>query len=303
MLDEGRRRDAAANTFANTFLGAAFALGAAQSPEALVSSGKEAAPGFANMQRLMDPRKKRKDLDLQRVAHSARNRKLKTFKEFVEEASLIEAKTSHRDTIGHKEYDAWKDEVASHHAEHGHTKGVSKRTFGDTEYEMRNKAGSGKPKVWAASKVSDRKASSKKRRENLKPISDDEFLSHAKRNLEPNAKEVAAAAADVERRGMERKTTEAQKATKKTGEPHDVDHMNPQPTRRRPENQPRFQAVSPGDSNANKRVLKRSENTGKQDRPPKKGEPGYGLTRAAAIKSSIEGGKKLLSKIDSALKA
>lgn len=88
MLDEGRKRDAAANAV----LALSFAANAAQSPQALVSSGKDAAPGFANMQRLMDPRKKRKDLDLQRVSHSARNRKLKTFKEFVEEAYIIEAK-------------------------------------------------------------------------------------------------------------------------------------------------------------------------------------------------------------------
>jgi hypothetical protein len=85
MLEEGRRRDAAANAV----LGAAFALSAAQSPQSLVKSGHIEAPGVAGMQRLMDPRKKRKDLDLQRVSHSARN---KTFKEFVEEAYLIEAK-------------------------------------------------------------------------------------------------------------------------------------------------------------------------------------------------------------------
>ena len=71
MLDEGRKRDAAANAV----LALSFAANAAQSPQSLVSSGKVEAPGVANMQRLMDPRKKRKDLDLQRVAHSARNRK------------------------------------------------------------------------------------------------------------------------------------------------------------------------------------------------------------------------------------
>lgn len=71
MLDEGRKRDAAANAV----LALSFAANAAQSPQSLVSSGKVEAPGVANMQRLMDPRRKRKDLDLQRVAHSARNRK------------------------------------------------------------------------------------------------------------------------------------------------------------------------------------------------------------------------------------
>jgi len=85
MLSEGRKRDAAANAV----LALSFAANAAQSPQALVKSGSIEAPGVAGMQRLMDPRKKRKDLDLQRVSHSARN---KTFKEFVEEAYLIEAK-------------------------------------------------------------------------------------------------------------------------------------------------------------------------------------------------------------------
>jgi hypothetical protein len=85
MLSEGRKIDAAANAV----LALSFAANAAQSPQALVKSGSIEAPGVANMQRLMDPRKKRKDLDLQRVSHSARN---KTFKEFVEEAYLIEAK-------------------------------------------------------------------------------------------------------------------------------------------------------------------------------------------------------------------
>lgn len=86
MLSEGRKRDAAANAV----LALSFAANAAQSPQSLVSSGKVEAPGVAGMQRLMDPRKKRKDLDLQRVSHSARNRKMKTFKEFVEEAYLFE---------------------------------------------------------------------------------------------------------------------------------------------------------------------------------------------------------------------
>jgi hypothetical protein len=300
MLDEARKRE----KVANAFLAATMAASAAQSPKDFVRTGHVESPGTALMQMWAKKRgEAERNLDSGRVSHPARNRKKKTFEEFVSEAYLIEAKKTHRDAIGHKEYDAWKDEVVSHHAEHGHAKGVSKRTFDGIEYEMRNKAGSGKPKIWAASKVSDRKASAKKRRESLKPISDDEFLSHAKRNLEPNAKEVAAVAADVERTGKERKRKGAKESTKKTGEPYDVDHMNPQPTRRRPENQPRFQAVSPGDSNANKRIMKRSENTGKQDRPPKKGEPGYGLTRAGAIRKSTQSGKELLSKIDAALKA
>jgi hypothetical protein len=45
MLDEGRKRDAAANAV----LALSFAANAAQSPQSLVSSGKVEAPGVANM--------------------------------------------------------------------------------------------------------------------------------------------------------------------------------------------------------------------------------------------------------------
>jgi len=53
-----------------------FALSAGQSPKAFIRSGHIEAPGFAGMQRLMDPRKKSKNLDLGRVSHPARNKKL-----------------------------------------------------------------------------------------------------------------------------------------------------------------------------------------------------------------------------------
>lgn len=57
-------------------LATSFALSAGQSPEALIRSGHIEGPGIAGMQRLMNPRKKPKDLDLGRVSHSARNKKL-----------------------------------------------------------------------------------------------------------------------------------------------------------------------------------------------------------------------------------
>lgn len=296
MLDEARKRE----KVANAFLLATLSASAAQSPRDFVRTGFDAAPGVAEIQRTIgNPRKQRKDLDNPRVV----SRGAKTFKEFVEEAYLVEAKTTHRDAIGHEDYDAWRDEVASHHGQHGHIRGVSKKTFNGVEYEMRNKARSGKPKIWAASKVSDRKASAKKRSKSLKPISDDEFLRHLNRNLEPNAREVAAAASDFERQGLKNKRREAKKSTEKTGEAHDVDHMNPQPTRRNPKYRERYQAVHPGHSNANTRVLPRKKNTGKQDRSPRRGEAGFGLTRAGAIQQSIRGGRELLAKIDAALKA
>lgn len=88
MLSEGRKRDAAANAV----LALSFAANAAQSPESLVTSGKTAAPSLPLMGELMRKRKEaNRNLDSPRVSEPARNRKKKTFKEFVEEAYLIEA--------------------------------------------------------------------------------------------------------------------------------------------------------------------------------------------------------------------
>jgi hypothetical protein len=87
MLQEGRKRDAAANAL----LGLAFAASAAQSPKDLVRSGHIESPGVQLMSRMMAKRKEAdRNLDTGRVSHPARNRKVKTFKEFVEETYLIE---------------------------------------------------------------------------------------------------------------------------------------------------------------------------------------------------------------------
>jgi hypothetical protein len=87
MLSEGRKRDAAANAI----LALSFAANAAQSPQALVRSGNVEAPGIQLMSNMMRKRKEaNRNLDSGRVSHPARNRKMKTFKEFVEEAYLVE---------------------------------------------------------------------------------------------------------------------------------------------------------------------------------------------------------------------
>jgi hypothetical protein len=92
MLSEGRKRDAAANAI----LALSFAANAAQSPQALVRSGNVEAPGIQLMSNMMRKRKEaNRNLDSGRVSHPARNRKMKTFKEFVEEAYLVEAKGQH----------------------------------------------------------------------------------------------------------------------------------------------------------------------------------------------------------------
>ncbi len=82
MLSEGRKRDAAANAV----LALSFAANAAQSPQSFVTSGKTAAPSLPLMGELMRKRKEaNRNLDSSRVSEPARNRKKKTFKEFVEE--------------------------------------------------------------------------------------------------------------------------------------------------------------------------------------------------------------------------
>jgi hypothetical protein len=87
MLDEARKRE----QIANAVLGATFALSAAQSPKDFVRTGSVEAPGTALMQRWGRVRgEAERNLDSGRVV--ARNRKLKTFKEFVEEAYIVEAK-------------------------------------------------------------------------------------------------------------------------------------------------------------------------------------------------------------------
>ena len=87
MLDEARKRE----KVANAVLGATFALSAAQSPQSFVKTGSIEAPGTALMQSYGRKRgEAERNLDSGRVV--ARNRKLKTFKEFVEEAYIVEAK-------------------------------------------------------------------------------------------------------------------------------------------------------------------------------------------------------------------
>ena len=85
MLDEARKRE----KVANAFLAATMALSAAQSPKDFVKTGKIESPGVALMQRWGRVRgEAERNLDSGRVV--SRNKKMKTFKEFVEEAYLYE---------------------------------------------------------------------------------------------------------------------------------------------------------------------------------------------------------------------
>jgi hypothetical protein len=86
MLDEAKKRE----KLANAFLAATMAASAAQSPKDFVRTGHIESPGTALMQIWAKKRgEAERNLDSGRVV--ARNKKLKTFKEFVEESYIVEA--------------------------------------------------------------------------------------------------------------------------------------------------------------------------------------------------------------------
>jgi hypothetical protein len=211
---------------------------------------------------------------------------MKTFKEFVEEAYLIEANNKHG--ISDDEYAKWRNEVASHHTEHGHVRGVSRRTFDGVEYEMRSKAGKGKPKVWAASKTSDRKASAGKRQAiiNKTKLTYDELLTKSKGD-----KERAAAALDAEETGIKKTVKRGRRIQKATGVPQSLGHKQPvQPDDPKPED--------PGHTRSNTQIEPLSPNTAKKNRRPNPGESGHGLTRTQSTTDALRRGDRLLKNID-----
>ena len=87
MLSEAKKRE----KVANALLGLAFATSAAQSPKDFVRTGNIESPGTALMQTWGKKRDEaERNLDSGRVSHPARNKKMKTFREFVGEAYLSE---------------------------------------------------------------------------------------------------------------------------------------------------------------------------------------------------------------------
>jgi hypothetical protein len=87
MLSEAKKRE----KVANALLGLAFATSAAQSPKDFVKTGNIESPGTALMQTWGRRRgEAERNLNSARVSDPARNKKMKTFKEFVGEAYLSE---------------------------------------------------------------------------------------------------------------------------------------------------------------------------------------------------------------------
>jgi len=87
MLSEASKRE----KIANAVLGATFALSAVQSPKDFVRTGNIESHGTALMQTWGRRRgEAERNLNSARVSDPARNKKMKTFKEFVGEAYLYE---------------------------------------------------------------------------------------------------------------------------------------------------------------------------------------------------------------------
>ena len=87
MISEASKRE----KIANAVLGATFALSAAQSPKDFVRTGHIESPGTALMQTWGRRRgEAERNLNSARVSDPARNKKMKTFREFLEEAYLSE---------------------------------------------------------------------------------------------------------------------------------------------------------------------------------------------------------------------
>ena len=256
MLDEARKRE----KVANAFLLATLAASAAQSPKDFVRTGHVESPGTALMQMWGKKRgEAERNLDHGRVSHPARNRKKKTFEEFVSEAYLPEQSRE----------DAEKKRLVKDNPD---------------EWRVRN-VGGGK---WTTKRKESISGQGKRRSQRLKGMSYQEILTFAKRNLKGKPSELAKVAQKIEREQKAAQTREARKKTQETGTKHVVDHNQPQQDKRRPENRERFERVAPGDVSSNRRVVSEPENLAKGSKPPKKGETGYGTTRSGAVSKIVK---------------
>jgi hypothetical protein len=274
MLDEARKRE----KVANAFLAATMALSAAQSPKDFVKTGKIESPGVALMQRWGRVRgEAERNLDSGAVV--PRNKKMKTFKKFVEEAYLIEGRRF----------------VPKHEAQ------VKFDKMSPEEREKRSLRNSGANHGGWGTKLKDSLEKQRKRRSKiLNPLTKDELESQAKRDLSrKNPSELSAIAIDSEENARKKQKAAARRLTKKTGVKHVEDHIQPlQQDKRIPKYRERFERVSPGDVASNLQVTSEPKNLRKGSKPPKKGQRGYGTTRAGAIGQRLDTAQKFSDKLD-----
>lgn len=199
---------------------------------------------------------------------------MKTFQEFILEAT-------NKYGIPDDEYKQWQQDRAM-------GKGPARKTFDGVSYEMRNKARSGQPSVWAISPVSDRIASYNKRKkaEQETQLSKDELL-----RATDGDEERAALALDAEESGIKRLTKRIKRMPKSPGVRKSLGHgVALQP--KKPS------STDPGHTLSNLRAQDYQPNVSQQNKELKPGEPGYGLTRAQAAQDAVSRGDKLDKRID-----
>jgi len=262
MINEARKRD----HLANAVLALSFAANAAQSKEHLVQSGKIESTGMAAMSRTMETRRKaNKNLDSPRVSEPARNRKKKTFEEFVAEVRKYTKTRS-------------KEEAET----------IRKSKEDPSLYRLKNRQTVETP-LWGLELKSKRQEQQQRRSASLRPISYQEILSAVKRDLSiPNSevRSVAKKAHSAERSRKATQTRTRNRLTQTTGIEHNVDHIMPQPNRRPEALRSRFQAIHPGDASDNREVSGARENREKNSKNTK-----TKLTRAAVIKGALDRAK------------
>ena len=259
MINEARIRD----HLANAVLALSFAANAAQSKEHLVQSGKIESTGMAAMSRTMETRRKaNKNLDSPRVSEPARNRKKKTFEEFVTEVRKYTKTRS-------------KEEAET----------IRKSKEDPSLYRLKNRQTVETP-LWGLELKSKRQEQQQRRSASLRPITYQEILSAVKRDLSiPNSevRSVAKKAHSAERSRKATQTRTRNRLTQTTGIEHNVDHIVPQPNRRPEALRSRFQAIHPGDASDNREVSGARENREKNSKNTK-----TKLTRSGAVRRALD---------------
>ena len=239
---------------------------------------------FRSQRTIGNPRRKPKDLDLTRVSQAARNRKLKTFKEFVEEAYIIE-----------KNVHGIPDEVeAEWKADREAGKpGSRTRTHGGKTYLVRSHARAGKPRTWAISTASRRGEEEKKR----KKAEEEGRLTYAELlHAAGGDREKADLAYDAEQSGIARLGSRTKRIQKTTGVRQSLGHKQPL--------QPKDPShEDPGHTLSNLMTQRHQTNVSQQSRRPKPGEPGYSLTRNQSIQDALRRGARLRKNLDKLIAA
>jgi len=262
MINEARKRD----HLANAVLALSFAANAAQSKEHLVQSGKIESTGMAAMSRTMETRRKaNKNLDSPRVSEPARNRKKKTFEEFVAEVRKYTKTRS-------------KEEAET----------IRKSKEDPSLYRLKNRQTVETP-LWGLELKSKRQEQQQRRSASLRPITYQEILSAVKRDLSiPNSevRSVAKKAHSAERSRKATQTRTRNRLTQTTGIEHNVDHIVPQPNRRPEALRSRFQAIHPGDASDNREVSGARENREKNSKNTR-----TTLTRSGAVRRALDRAK------------